>query len=50
MIMVAMGDSDSIQFFTFHEVVKRQALASLAFGMNTGVEEEAVSFDLDKPG
>ena len=49
-IVVAMRDRDGVQLLIFDEVIAGQALHALAFGMNTSVEEEAVSFDLDEPG
>ena len=49
-IMVAMRDRNRIQLLVLDQVIKGQTHSALALGMNTGVEQQAVSFDLDKPG
>lgn len=49
-IVMAMGDRNRIEVFVLDGFVERETVASLTFGVHSGVEQDAVIFDVHEPG
>ena len=50
MIVMAMRNRNRIHLFIADHAKHGESLASLAFGMNPGVHQEPMSFQIDEPG
>jgi hypothetical protein len=49
MVMMTMGNGNGIDLLTFDQMIKGQSFATFALWMNSGIQEQAVAIDFDKP-
>ncbi len=50
MVMVAVGQYESVQLLSIHEIVARQTGPPLPFRVRSSIEQQAVSFEFHPPG
>ena len=49
MVVMTVRDGDSLHLLVPNEVIKRETLVPFPFRVNSRIEQNAVSVDLDKP-